>query len=347
MPYISSIHTSVPEHQILKTELGDIGEQWLGEDVESKERYKRIVGGAGVDKRHYILPAKEILSLNGLEQRAQLFEEYATKHLGLAMKSALDDSSVAPHDIDALLFTSCSVPAIPSIEAKVILESPLRNTIRRMPIFQHGCAGGVITLALGSRYAQLGAPVLISSVELCSLVFQPENHAGTQLVAAAIFADGAACGLISPDEGQVEILDTQSFLIKNSRHLMGYDIFDDGFHLCLDRDLPSALAQQAPGIVKEFLEKNDLVPDDITSWLFHPGGIKILNFLRDVFEIEQEQCHWSYDVLRECGNMSSATILFVLERFLSDNTLKKGEKALVMGIGPGLTVELVLLEGAI
>ena len=126
---------------------------------------------------------------------------------------------------------------------------------------------------------------------------------------------------------------------------MGYDIFDDGFHLRLDRSLPSVLVREAPKVVANFLDHFGKRESDIDYWLFHPGGIKILEFLKDTLHLSDAQCPWSFDVLREHGNLSSATILFVLETFLRHDVLQKGECAVVMGIGPGLTIEMILLEG--
>jgi alkylresorcinol/alkylpyrone synthase len=344
--YISSVQTANPENVVTKEMLGGIGKEWLADDQEARSRFQRIVSGSGVSNRFFLTPYSEILALKGMQHRSEVFEEAGSDYLRRVFTETFSQEQCSPEDIASVIMTSCSVPAIPSIDARAILESGISPSVRRVPIYQHGCAGGVVSLGLGAEMTVPGKPVLISAVELCSLVFQPENHTGTQLVAAAIFADGAAAALISPEHGDVQILASQSFLLGDSRHLMGYDIFDDGFHLKLDRSLPTRLAHEAPEVVQHFLKEHKLTKEDISYWLFHPGGIKILNFLLDVFEIEQEKCHWAFDVLREYGNMSSATILFVLQKFLAEKLLCPGEKAVVMGIGPGLTVELVLLEGA-
>jgi alkylresorcinol/alkylpyrone synthase len=136
----------------------------------------------------------------------------------------------------------------------------------------------------------------------------------------------------------------QSFLVPNSRHLMGYDIFDDGFHLRLDRELPKALASEAPEQVRRFLAQFGMTHEDINFWLFHPGGAKILDFLEETFALKSEQARWSRDVLREVGNLSSATILFVLKAFLDSKVAARGDKVLMVGVGPSLTIELILFE---
>lgn len=344
MPFLSNISTVLPEFRVTTEHMPAVAQTWLGDESVAKEKFLRISAQSGVQERGFAFPHSEILALNGMQHRAAQFETAGTQFLITAIENALSLNGEAPEDIGGLVFTSCSIPSIPCIDAAAILQTELPNTIPRIPIYQHGCAGGVVGLGIGARLARLGKPIMVASVELCSLVFQPRNHTGAHLVGGAIFADGAAATIISPSSGAFEIVDTQSHLLPDSRHLMGYDIFDDGFHLRLDRSLPSVLIEYAPTIVEDFLRRNNKVASDIHHWLFHPGGIKILNFLKDTFKLEHSQCTWSYDVLREHGNLSSATILYVLQAFMKDVTPAPGKRALVMGIGPGLTVELILLE---
>lgn len=345
MPSIRSLETMSPAYKVSKSEIPEVANVWLANDELSKEKYKRISSNSGVENRYYIQPWQETLKLGGLEARTSIFEEMGEPLLRSAVNKALETSSIDPADIGYLLFTSCSVPVIPSIDAKVILNTNLPRTINRLPIFQHGCVGGVVGLSMGSRLAQLGKPVIVTSLELCSLVFQGNNTAGSQLVGASIFADGAAAMIIDPGQGEINFVDSMSYLIPDSRHLMGYDIHDDGFHLRLDRNLPSVLTKEAPQLVNAFLAKHELTTKDVDYWLFHPGGKKILDYFEETFELEKERCCWARDVLRDNGNMSSATILFVMKRFMETSKLEKGQKALVVGIGPGLTIELVLFEG--
>ena len=125
---------------------------------------------------------------------------------------------------------------------------------------------------------------------------------------------------------------------------MGYELFDDGFHLRLDRELPQKLMGAVPERVAQFLKQYNLTTKDIAHWLFHPGGIKILDYLENGFNLKPVQCHWARDVLSQNGNMSSATVLYVLKAFLDSRSARSGDKALMLGVGPGLTVELILFE---
>jgi len=264
--------------------------------------------------------------------------------LSQVITTSLSENNLPPESVDAIVFTSCSVPLIPSIDAAAAARVGLRPDISRVPIYQHGCAGGVVGLNLGNKFAQLGMTTLVCSVELCSLVFHPKCTDGPNLVGASIFADGAACAVIKPESNAIKIINSHSELLPDSRHLMGYDLSDQGFHLRLDRQLPKELLDHVPAIADKFLKQNGISFDQVKHWLFHPGGIKILNLLESRLEIPPAQAIWARDVLSKNGNMSSATIFFVIDEFIRSHQAKPGDNALIVGIGPGLTVELVLLQ---
>jgi alkylresorcinol/alkylpyrone synthase len=184
----------------------------------------------------------------------------------------------------------------------------------------------------------------LASVELCSLVYQGADLQAGNIVGSAIFGDGAACVVISPDRGSLRIVDSQSFLIPNTSDLMGYDIFDDGTHLRLDREIPQALLSAAPRAIDEFLDNVGLSSSDVRWWLFHPGGAKILSSLEETLSVSRAQTRWSWESLRDHGNMSSASILFALKGFLDDKEFSSGDRMVMLGVGPGLTLQLNLFE---
>jgi alkylresorcinol/alkylpyrone synthase len=176
------------------------------------------------------------------------------------------------------------------------------------------------------------------------LVFHAKKPTPAELVGSAIFADGAACAVLRPGSSGLALISHQSFLIPQTRELMGYNLLDDGFHLRLERSLPKRLSDSAPQRVIEFLAEHDLNSRDINHWLFHPGGIKILDLLESSLGIEREQARWSREVLSSVGNLSSSTVLFVLNRYLAEAHATKGDHAVMIGIGPGLTLELILFR---
>lgn len=342
---IKSIGTALPEHSYSNADIHAVGNVWLGGDQSSRDLFQHFVQSTKVRKRFFALPVEEVIKLNGLAARAGYFEELGPPLGARAVSAALHLAEVGPSAVAAFIFTSCSCPLIPSIDAMILQQLNFSPLVQRVPIYQHGCAGGVAGLSLACRLAQSAETVLVNSVELCSLVFQPRNHGAGHLVGAALFGDGASCAVVSADGGgKLSFLASQSHLIKDSRRIMGYDVLDDGFHLRLDRLLPEILTKAVPQIVAEFLRRHDVLERDIKWWLFHPGGIKILSFLERTFELEPWQCSFAHEVLQETGNLSSSTILFVLEKFMRSPEPKHGDLALVLGIGPGLTVELLLLQ---
>ncbi|RME61510.1 MAG: hypothetical protein D6780_01555 [Candidatus Dadabacteria bacterium] len=344
MSYITSIEIALPGYQYSKAEILEAGREWLrGTEVEAL--FCKFVESAKINKRYFALPLDHILSLNGLGERSNVFAKEGLKLSAQAVASALKFRRIAPSDVDALIFTSCSVPIIPTLDVLLINNLGFRNDLFRLPIYQYGCAGGIAGLALADKVVKSKKRALLVSVEVCSLLYQKKDFSISNLVGSALFGDGAAAVVISreADEG-LEILKTESYLIPNSSHLMGYDIKDDGFHLLLDKELPSELSLCAPKIVNNFLKSCNLSSDDIHCWLLHPGGIKVLRSLIKALDISKEKTEPAWNVLASYGNMSSASILFALSEFMKNFSYKKGDLVLMVGIGPGLTVELILMR---
>jgi alkylresorcinol/alkylpyrone synthase len=344
MASIVAVGTVIPPNAFSPSDVSAIAAEWLKQEPAAKELFDRFLRASTTGRRHFVLSHEQFLSLGGLAQRQEMFETHGPRLGTEALSKALTCAEIPPEAVGSLIFTSCSCPSIPAIDGIILRESGLHETTGRLPIYQHGCAGGVIGLQLANDLSRTRGVVALTSVELCSLVFQIGNTAPSQLVGASLFADGAATAVISPEDRGLVFLAHQSYLIPDSRHLMGYDTFDDGFHLRLDRDLPRALSEIAPVCVSSFLERHGVRREQIAHWLFHPGGVKILDFLESAFEIPAERCCWARDVLRTVGNLSSATILFVLKRFLDSKIATPGEKILMLGVGPGLTIELILFE---
>lgn len=342
MSFLSSCATSVPKYQYGLEQLRASGKTWLRGNADRELLFQRLLSSSNVARRGFSIPIEKILTLSGLQERSQLFEELAPSLALPAIEGALIAAGKDSSEIDCFIFTSCSVPAIPSIDAVLVDRARLSRHVRRLPIFQHGCAGGMVGLELAHEFASNNRSVLLVSVELCSLLFHYRDVRVGQLVGGALFSDGAAAVVVSPDAGPIEILASSSCLLPDSRHLMGYELQDDGLHLLLDRDLPSALTDHIPKLTKAFLEQEGQTMDGVSWWLFHPGGPKILSSLQHALHLSDASCRFAGEVLSSHGNMSSATIFFVLNQFLTEHAAKPGELVMLCGVGPGLTVELIL-----
>ncbi len=344
MSGIASIGIALPGSGFAADTIGSSADVWLAGDAGLRELFSRFVRSAGNECRHFVIPPSEILKLGGLEHRAELFERHAPQLGALACSEALESSGCCPTEIASLIFTSCSVPSIPSVDAVIAERLGLRSSVRRIPMYQQGCAGGMVGLSLASALAEVDGPTMLCSVELCSLVFHRSDVAPAQLVGSAIFGDGAAAALVVPGQGRLSVIGARSELIPGSRHLMGYDLLDDGTHLRLDRELPQTLLGSAPALVHGFLDRHGLSTSGIDFWLVHPGGPKILDALQEAFLLPDHALHYSREVLRTFGNLSSASILFVTRLLCDSGELRRGLKGLLVGVGPGLTIELLLVE---
>lgn len=344
MAVVRGVSTELPKNAYSKHDIAKVGATWLREQSYERELFERFVSSSQISQRYFALTLDQILALGGPRERAVLFQSEGRPLLKAAIKQLLARCSTSAEEIDHLVFTSCSAPVIPSIDAGVVDDLELRRTINRVPVYQHGCAGGVVGLALASRLVKPNERAIVSSVELCSLVYQAGDLSGGNLVGSAIFGDGAAAVLLDGSGRGLRIVAAQSHLVPDSAFLMGYGIEDDGVHLRLDRTLPQALSQQAPRFIRSFLAGHGLTSKDISWWLFHPGGVKVLAVFQDALGIRRDQSCWAWDILERYGNMSSASILFVLDSFLQSGLAKSGDKVCMLGVGPGLTIEAILFE---
>ena len=210
MPRLSSIGTALPEYRYTSDEILKV--DWLREP-RSQELFRRFISSGITETRHFVQSVDGILSLNGLQGRSALFEEHAPP-LGIsALNSALRRAGMSPEQIDSVVFTSCSCPSIPSVDALIVEGAGLARTTQRLPMYQQGCAGGVVGLGLATDLAAAGKRVALCSVELCSLVFNAHSPNSAELVGSALFADGAACAIITPENSGFRIRAKQSFLL--------------------------------------------------------------------------------------------------------------------------------------
>ena len=345
---LAAIETAIPAYRASPDEVIEAATEWLGEGTTEHALFLRYLRSSRTLNRNFVRPPLEIVRLRGPQERAQLFEREASRLACEAADKVLQTTGVQPHDIDALVFTSCSCPIIPAPDTYIIDHLGLRRDIVRIPSYQFGCAGGLIGLGLGNRLGRSARNVLLVSSELCSLLFHHDNRSAAQLVGASIFADGAAAALLRAETNDpgLTIADHQSFLIPESRHLMGYEIRDNGSHLLLDKELPMHLADWVPRLVDSFLAERKLSRKDVPWWLFHPGGTKILDYLGKSLELHPSQARWAGEVLEQTGNLSSATILFVIDKFMRDRDAKPNDYVMIVGVGPGLTIEIILAQNS-
>ncbi len=320
----------------------------IGASVDPRA-VERLYSRAGVATRSSLRPLDEAFVDATFAQRNAIYQE-AMIQTGITLaRSTL--ARAALRDIDILVSSSCTGFMIPAVDAHIANALRLGPRLVRLPITEAGCAGGAVALARAADYVKANprAAALVIAVEFSSLTFQARDASATNLVAAALFADGGAAAVLlgadHPAAGRasIEFVGAASYFMMDSLAAMGYDVVDSGLKLVLDKRLPDFLRGRLRPMVIEFLAENDVRFEDLSAFAIHPGGRKVLDVAGEELALSPTQLEPSRFVLRDHGNMSSATILFVLDIALAK--LAPGEIALGIGFGPGFAIELSLWRG--
>lgn len=321
---------------------------WL-KDMDSITRRKalKIMKGAEISKRSCVLELEKIFSDMSFEEQNNHYKEAMISMGPEVLKKALDNAGIEARELDYIITTSCTGFMIPSVDAYIINELGLRKDINRLPVTEMGCAGGTSGLIYAHQFLKgnPGKKVALVSIETPSLTFQKNDLDPENLVSTAIFADGASCVILGDsDKLAPTIVDTSMYHFEDSTYLMGYNLQNSGLKIVLDKDVPSKIEEHFPSILKPFLDKNKLNEIDIEHYMFHPGGKKIIQMVKNYITPFGKDISDSLQVLNECGNMSSSTILYILDRFMKKNEIQKGEKGYMLAFGPGFVAQSILLE---
>ncbi|MGW2208872.1 type III polyketide synthase [Streptomyces sp. NPDC001781] len=351
MTRIAAVHGVLAPFRYAQAEItGMVARACLPEGADRRV-LDRLHRNAGVRARHMTLPLERYETLDGFGAANDLFVTTATDLGARVIRDALRAAGLSAADVDLLVFTSVTGIAVPSVDARVAGRLGLRPDLRRVPLFGLGCAGGAAGLARVHDFL-LGRPdqvAVLLSVELCSLTFQRGDASTANLVATGLFGDGAtavvACGA---DRAGVStgpaIVDARSRLYPDAGDVLGWDIGDSGFKVVLDPDIPRVLRHHLADDVREFLADHGLKPQDVTAWVCHPGGPRILDAVTEALDLSAEELDLSRRHLAETGNLSSSSVLHVLRDTLAERRPPSGTPGLLLAVGPGLACELVLLS---
>jgi alkylresorcinol/alkylpyrone synthase len=267
-----------------------------------------------------------------------------------AVARCIEEAGVEKDEIDAFIFVSSSGMSTPTIDARIMNELRLPPHIKRIPLWGLGCAGGASGISRAHDYCRAypEAKVLVLCIELCSLTFQRTDLSKSNLIGTSLFADGAACALVTGEQAPGAgpgffIKDTQSTLMLDSEDVMGWDIKDQGLHVVFSRDIPKIIEKWLKPNVDLFLEKLGKTSSDIIHFVAHPGGKKVLAAYEKSLGISNEKTDISRNVLANYGNMSSPTVLYVLKEFMETQP-NRGEEGLLTALGPGFSSEMIWLE---
>lgn len=345
---IKTVAKQLPKYSRTTDEIIPFLDTWLfGQEERFIRKVKKIFEGALVDKRYSIMDPVEVFTTNSFESRNDI---YVREMIDLGEKvlvKALAKANWKPTDLDYIITVSCTGIMIPSLDAYLINKVQLRQDIVRLPVTEMGCAAGISGIIYAKNFlkANPGKRAAVIAVESPTATFQLNDYSMANIVSAAIFGDGAACVLLSSneeDEGP-EIVDEQMYHFYDNIHMMGFKLTNMGLQMVLDVEVPETISLHFPDIIHPFLEKNEVTINDIDHLIFHPGGKKIVQTVEDLFSDLGKNINDTKEVLRLYGNMSSATVLYVLERIM-DNQPAKGEKGLMLSFGPGFSAQRILLQ---
>lgn len=321
---------------------------WLS---NQEDRFRRkvikIFEGAGVDKRYGIMNIDEVFNATSFEAKNAIYVREVKKLGTNCLKKALVKNNWDPNTLDYIITVSCTGIMIPSLDAYLINELGLKQDVVRLPVTEMGCAAGVSGLIYASEFLKNnpGKRAAVVAVESPTATFQLNDYSMANMVSAAIFGDGAACVLLSSDEKDngPKIVGEEMYHFKDATHMMGFDLTNTGLKMILNPAVPEVIASHFPKIVHPFLEKHGSSIEKVDHLIFHPGGRKIVQTVEDLFGKLGKQIDDTREVLRNYGNMSSCTVLYVLEQFL-EKDIDKGEQGLILSFGPGFSAQRVLIE---
>lgn len=345
---ITAIAKQLPKYSRTTEEIIPFLDSWLsGQDERFIRKVKKIFEGAAVDKRYSIMDPTEVFTNTSFEDRNDIYIREVIDLGEKVLKKALDKSNWKPESLDYIITVSCTGIMIPSLDAYLINKLKLRQDIVRLPVTEMGCAAGISGIIYAKNFlkANPGKRAAVIAVESPTATFQLDDFSMANIVSAAIFGDGAACVLLSSHEADngPEVLDQEMYHFYDNIHMMGFKLVNTGLQMVLDIEVPETIASHFPNIIHPFLAKNNLKIENIDHLIFHPGGKKIIQTVEDLFSDLGKNIDDTKEVLRLYGNMSSATVLYVLEQII-DKKPKKGEKGLMLSFGPGFSAQRVLLQ---
>lgn len=346
--HIVGVSKALPPYSRTTEEIIPHVQDWLSnKDERFQRKITKIFEGAGVDKRYGIMPIEEVFKASSFAEKNKVYER-AAKDLGAkALQQALDDHKWEASSLDFIITVSCTGIMIPSLDAYLINELGLRTDVVRLPVTEMGCAAGVSGLIYAQNFlkANPNKRAAIVAFESATATFQHEDFSMANMVSAAIFGDGAACVLLSSETmgAGPKILDGEMYHYPDSTHLMGFDLTNKGLQMILDPEVPKSIAADFEKVVYPFVEKNARKVQDVDHLIFHPGGKKIVQAVEKLFGEMGKNIDQTKQVLKEYGNMSSVTVLYVLEKYLQKG-MSSGELGLILSFGPGFSAQRVLIE---
>jgi alkylresorcinol/alkylpyrone synthase len=341
-----SLATAVPPQVVEQSDAKIRAREAFGGKKGLFDRLAGVFDNAGIARRHIVAPPDWYMHAHGWHDRNALYLEAAEKMFVEAASAAIEKAGLLPHQIDGVVTVSTTGIATPSLDARVFTRLGFRTDVRRVPVFGLGCAGGVNGLSIASRMAAAdpGSHWLFVTVETCSISIRLDSDDPAAVVATALFGDGAAAAVVTSGEHSLaRIIASAEKLWPDTLRIMGWDVEDPGLAVVFDRAIPPFVEEQLAAAVDEMCAEMGTSRAEIDGFCCHPGGVKVIDAIEAALRLNQGELNLEREVLRDYGNMSAPTVMFVLERLIERGLPKR---VMMTAFGPGFTCAGMLLEAA-
>jgi len=343
-PTILSVGTAVPPFRMEQQELAALAPRMFDRQHSEVDRLMPVFDNAGIATRYSCVPLDWYLVPHGWKERNALYLDNAVELLSRAATEALIEADRKPRDIAAVVVVSTTGIATPSLDALLMNRLGLSSEILRLPVFGLGCVGGVVGLSHAAALARTlpEGDVLFLTAELCALTFRQGDMTNSNIIASALFGDGVAAMVVGrPGSPGIRLGASGMKTWPNSLGVMGWKVEDDGLGVLFSRDIPYLVRRDLRHASDDFLERCGLARKDLSGFVFHPGGAKVLDALEEVFDLSPGALVAAREILRDYGNMSAATVLFVLRRMMEQGL---AGRHLMSALGPGFSAGFQILE---
>ncbi len=348
MAYIQSIARSVPKNSLAQTQIKEFATSIFANSDLQLNRLLPVFENSTIQSRPILKDFSWYSQTRSFQEKNSCFLESALELGRSACVSVLQNAGLSTKDIDGFLVVTSSGFVTPTLDARLIDELDMKEDILRFPLTGLGCAGGAYGLARANELSTVYPEkiFLLLAVETCSLTFRPADKRKANLVALSLFSDGASAAILSAQkkENSIFLKGSHSFKWKQSLDVMGWDVEADGLQVIFDKSIPTLIRKNYKDVLQKFLNQFNLSQKDLIHFLYHPGGKKVLDAFSESLGKPEETFEYSAKILREFGNMSSPTVLFVIEEFLNQNKFEKDELGIIGAMGPGFSSESILFS---
>ena len=349
MTRIAGVASAFPRQYYRQQEIANVLKRHWDDGLGNPKVLDRLLTRVGVDGRYLALPIEAYDDLTTWGKSNNAWIEVAEELAEQSICRVLTRAGLCEADLDAIFFVSVTGVASPSIDARLMNRMNLRPDIKRNPIFGLGCVAGAAGLARAADYVRAFPEqcAVLVSVELCSLTWQRKDLSVANLISSGLFGDGSAAVIVAGSERSAagpQVLGSRSSFYRGTEEVMGWNISEQGFRIVLSPEVPEMVRQHLARDVDGFLADYGLDRGDIDTWIMHTGGPKVLEATAQSLDLPDGALDVSWQILRRVGNLSSASVLLVLEEFMNRRRPEAGSYSILAAMGPGFCSELVLLR---